>query len=393
MHVELCSPRVALFFDPPSHHFLGDKLFDRAFAGNAGDQILEPYAHLKDFLNARGIPVHTADYLPSSPDGVRNIYVSAGVLTNYRRLAARSDIVLSGFFAMECPTVDPMMYRELGRAQHAFKRVFSWSDSASLEPFVGGPLRCLPLKWPQSFNAVHEHVWNRGDRGFLVMLNGNKLPRHNSPCRELYSERLRAVEYFSRTDDIDLYGNGWDTVPYRVGPWHVPGTFGTVPMPRAGQLIARQLAAWRQRIVPDPRLVAARKVYRGFASSKSDTLGRYKFSLCFENSVLKGWITEKIFDCFFAGTVPVYWGAPDIEDHVPADCFIDKRRFEDYAELRAHLKALTEKDLQAYRENARAFIGSPRFEPFTKQAFAELFRRMIEEDTGMALDASAAQGS
>jgi hypothetical protein len=386
-------PRVALFFDPPSRHFLGDRLFDRNGAGHGGDQILEPYAHLKDFLNARGISVHTADFLPSEADGTQKIYVSAGVLTNYRLFAARSDIVLSAFFAIECPTVDPLMYREMGRAQHVFKRIYTWSDSASLEPFVRGPLRCLPVKWPQSFNAVHEHIWNRGDRGFLVMLNGNKVPRHNTPCRELYSERLRAVEYFSRTGEIDLYGNGWDTEPYRVGPWAVPGTFGKVPMPGTVQFISRQMSAWRQRIAPDPRLVAARKVYRGFASSKSDTLGRYKFSLCFENSVLKGWITEKIFDCFFAGTVPIYWGAPDIEDHVPANCFIDKRRFEDYAELRAHLKSLTERDVQAYKENARDFICSPRFQPFTKQAFADVFRRIIEEDTGMALGASASNAS
>lgn len=385
--------RIALYFEPPSHHFYGDKLFDRNCASTAGDEILEPYAHLKDFLNARGIPVHTADRLPSDPDGARNVYVSAGVLANYRRLAARSDVVLSAFFAMECPTVDPMMYRELNRAQHSFRRVYSWSDSASLEPFVGGPLRCLPLKWPQSFNAVHERVWNGTDRAFLVMLNSNKLPRHDSPCRDLYSERVRAIEYFSRTGDMDLYGNGWDKPTYRVGPWHVPGTFGTIRMPGTVQIVSRTLVACWQRIVPEPRLVAARKVYKGFARSKAETLGKYTFSLCFENSVLKGWITEKIFDCFFAGTIPIYWGAPDIQDHVPSNCFIDKRQFKDYADLKSHLKSLTERDLRTYKENARAFIESPRFQPFTKQAFAELFGRMIEEDTGVALGGTAEKAS
>ena len=46
-------------------------------------------------------------------------------------------------------------------------------------------------------------------------------------------------------------------------------------------------------------------------------------------------MTEKLFDCFFSGTVPVYWGAPDVFDWVPADCFIDMRQFTDFAQLRA----------------------------------------------------------
>jgi hypothetical protein len=384
---------IALYFDPPSHHFLGDRLFDRSFASHSGDQILEPYAYLKDLLNARGVTVRTADYLPSRPDGARNIYVSAGILTNYQHLSSRRDVVLSAFFAMECPTVDPVMYRGLKRAQHFFKRVYSWSDSGSLEPFVGDVLRCLPFKWPQSFNSVHEGVWNRTDRGFLVMLNSNRLPRHNAPCRELYSERMRAIEYFGRTGELDLYGHGWDGPTYRVGPWHVPGTFGAIRMPGTVQIAGRKLVACWQRILPEPRLVAARRIYKGFARSKSETLGKYTFALCFENSILKGYVTEKIFDCFFAGTIPVYWGAPDIEDQLPSGCFIDKRQFKDYAELKGYLKSLDEADIRRFKENARNFIESPRFRPFTKQAFADLFGRIIDEDADVPLDGTSAKAS
>src|SRR5262245_32552651 len=103
---------IALYFDPASHHFLGDRLFDRNFAGHAGDQILAPYAHMKDYLNARGVQVHTADYIPEKPDGLRNIYVTAG-MTRYKRLLNRKDIVLSAYFPLECPTVEPGLFREL----------------------------------------------------------------------------------------------------------------------------------------------------------------------------------------------------------------------------------------------------------------------------------------
>jgi hypothetical protein len=374
--------RIALYFDPATPHFLKDRLFDRNFAGHAGDQILAPYAHMKDYLNARGVEVHTADYLPAKPDGARNIYVTTG-MTGYKHLLNRKDTVLSAFLPLECPTVEPGMFRELREAQHLFKRVFTWSDSASLEPFVGAPLvRCFRLCWPQSYEVVHESIWQQTGRGFLVMLNGNKLPRYRTPCRELYSERMRALGYFSRSGEIDLYGVGWDGPTYRVGKACVPGTFGKLRMPGTAQWIQRELLSWWQSIVPEPDLVAARKVYRGFAKSKAETLCKYKFALCFENSILKGWITEKIFDCFFAGTVPVYWGAPDIEHYIPKECFIDMRRFADYGELKDCLTSLSERDIQGYKEAARDFLGSPRFQPFTKQAFAELFGRIVEEDAG-----------
>ncbi|HWF09869.1 MAG TPA: hypothetical protein VG297_15485, partial [Bryobacteraceae bacterium] len=184
--------RVALYLEPATHHFLRDRLFDSNFAGHAGDQILAPYTYLKEFLTARGIAVRTADYFPAKPDGKLNIYITLGNFSRYRELASRPDAVLSAAIPLECPTVEPSMYREVREAQHLFRRVYSWSDSQSLEPYAGGPIRCLPMRWPQSFDSVHENVWSRTDRGFMVMLNGNKLPRYRTPGRELYSERMRA---------------------------------------------------------------------------------------------------------------------------------------------------------------------------------------------------------
>jgi len=70
-------------------------------------------------------------------------------------------------------------------------------------------------------------------------------------------------------------------------------------------------------------------------------LGGYTFAICFENMVLEGWITEKMFDCFYAGCVPVYWGAPDITEFVPIDAFIDMRAFSGFDELRRFLHALS----------------------------------------------------
>jgi hypothetical protein len=45
--------------------------------------------------------------------------------------------------------------------------------------------------------------------------------------------------------------------------------------------------------------------YKGKIDSKKDTLEKYKFSICYENARdTPGYITEKIFDCFFAANSP-----------------------------------------------------------------------------------------
>jgi hypothetical protein len=366
---------IALYVDPPSHHFLGDRLFTAEDNGRfVGDHILAPYAYLREYLTSRGVSVHTADAMPSAPDAVLKIYVSMGLLDKYRRIVRRADTVPSAFFAMECPIVEPSLYRRLPSVQRSFRRLLSPSDAASLAPFVRGSVECRTIHWPQSFDGVIESLWERTDRKFLVMMNSNKRPRLY--WQELYTERLRALEFFARTDEIDLYGRGWNEPPWQLGRTWMPYT-----------LIRARRALWPNwpRLRVDPLLAAARRVYRGPARYKNETLSGYTFALCFENMILKGRITEKLFDCFFAGTVPVYLGAPDVADHVPSDCFIDMRRFLDYRELRDFLRSLGAREIQAYRDSAREFLRSPRFEPFTKAAFARLFARIVEEDAGIGL--------
>jgi alpha(1,3/1,4) fucosyltransferase len=367
---------VAIFVDPPSHHFLRNKLFEVGEAKLGGDDLLAPYRYVREFFQERGITVQTADFLPSKSNGTKNVYISFGILTNYQRLAKeRSDTVLSAYFAMECPIVEPRMYKELRTAQNYFKRIFSWSDSGSLERFVGGPLRCERFHWMQSFDDVHDEIWQQTDRKFLVMINANKLPRVY--WQELYTERMKAVEYFSRYNEVDLYGKGWESPSIRVGRTRVPYTLKRVQY---------SLQKKWDKIRPDPLLVAARKAYRGVAESKSRTIGQYKFALCFENSILKGWITEKIFDCFFAGTVPIYWGEPEIEKYIPEECYIDMRKFNSYEDLRAFLHSLSEDDIRNYKESARAFLRSPAFYPFSQTAFAELIRGIVSSDTGVEIN-------
>jgi hypothetical protein len=56
-------------------------------------------------------------------------------------------------------------------------------------------------------------------------------------------------------------------------------------------------------------------------SSKSEVLKDYKFCLCAENDFYPGYITEKLFDAYSGGAVPIYFGG------VAADGLINRRAF------------------------------------------------------------------
>jgi hypothetical protein len=55
---------------------------------------------------------------------------------------------------------------------------------------------------------------------------------------------------------------------------------------------------------------------------KSDGLLPYMYSVAIENSNQAGYFTEKIFDPILCWTVPVYVGAPDIEDYLPSAAYV-----------------------------------------------------------------------
>jgi hypothetical protein len=114
--------------------------------------------------------------------------------------------------------------------------------------------------------------------------------------------------------------------------------------------------------------------------SKLETLRQYKFALCFENSNFPGFFTEKVFDCFFAGCVPVYNGAPDAKSLVPPNTFIDVHDFKGTSELISFLENMTEAVYNSYIENIKKFLDSPEFYKFTQESFAENILGLLQKE-------------
>ena len=100
----------------------------------------------------------------------------------------------------------------------------------------------------------------------------------------------------------------------------------------------------------------------------------YKFAICYENCQnVKGYITEKIFDCFASGTIPIYWGASNVTDYIPKDCFIDRRDFGSLDELYTFLKRMGKEEYDGYLQRSAAYLQSDKAQLFSRDHFDEIF--------------------
>jgi hypothetical protein len=45
-------------------------------------------------------------------------------------------------------------------------------------------------------------------------------------------------------------------------------------------------------------------------------ISNYKFMICFENTSKTNYLTEKLVNAYYSGTIPIYWGCPNIADYI-----------------------------------------------------------------------------
>jgi Glycosyltransferase family 10 (fucosyltransferase) C-term/Fucosyltransferase, N-terminal len=77
-------------------------------------------------------------------------------------------------------------------------------------------------------------------------------------------------------------------------------------------------------------------------ASKIDTLTRYPLAFAFENAIDEDYVTEKIFDCLRAGSIPVYLGAPNVAAFVPDGSYINAAAYGSARNLAAYLQSLAQ---------------------------------------------------
>lgn len=91
----------------------------------------------------------------------------------------------------------------------------------------------------------------------------------------------------------------------------------------------------------------------GRVADKLEFIAGYKFNLALENSVMPGYVTEKILEPFAAATVPIYWGSEAAVSDFNPEAFVNVRDYATNDSLIAALRRL-DTDPAAYLQMLRA---------------------------------------
>lgn len=230
-----------------------------------------------------------------------------------------------------------------------FTKVYTWYD-----PLVDNK-KYFKRLWPKSSSGIETEPKKFKEKEFLILVNKNTLPFFpfqllKSFGRELYSERIKSMEFFEHAipDNFFIYGRGWNK-------------------PKKYNLTEKIFGFKKY------------SNYKGEVDDKIKLLSNFKYCLCFENLTdVNGYITEKIFDCLKAKCVPVYWGASDIEKYIPKNCFIDFRDFKDYQKLLDYLNSISEDEYNGYIKNIENLLLDEKFkEIWFEDSFAKFFLENI----------------
>lgn len=165
----------------------------------------------------------------------------------------------------------------------------------------------------------------------------------------LLDERYSLIQFLGQKKLIDLYGAGWnDKARYTKYWW-------------------KQLSS----LIPE--------IYKGKASDKYTEISNYKFAVCFENTSYTGYVSEKIMDCFFAGVIPIYLGADDIDKIVPPDIFIDYRKFSSKEELLSFLTNIPEEEALSMIHKAKEYLYRGEGIKFSYQQWCTHLKSLFEK--------------
>ncbi len=342
-----------------------DDLFNPQSPRNR-DDCLEPFRILKAQALASGIELHTLDVNQSQGKGSDfNLYIESVPLITQGQ---------GKNYLIRFETDLTVLANSDAAFLQQFDGIFTWDKNlleAEQHTTIGLGLTkeklhaiTIPNPLPAEFNQ--HQVVNLGFSArpqFCILIASNR----HANCqdeRELYSERVKAIRWFEANapSDFILYGHGWQ-----------------VPQKRLGML-----GKLRYRLAKAPPFLMGKPVfpsYGGPVKSKFSALSQARFSICFENARdIRGYLTEKIFDCLFAGCVPIYWGDPEVEKVIPKNCFIDFRQFQSYQALYGFLKGLSAEDYRAYQIAGQQFLASPQFQVFSSTSFAKKIIDSIQHD-------------
>lgn len=234
-------------------------------------------------------------------------------------------------FNFEPPINDPLSLKK--KYLNQFTYILTWNDS------LVDDKKFRRMYYPSKANQF-KTLPAFSERKLCCLINTNLFSKKKN---ELYSSRLKIAEFYDQMENgtafFDLFGKKWDSVVSFLKP-------------------------------SEPK-------------DKLNTLKNYRFCYAYENwSNSVSYITEKIFDCFTTGTIPIYLGSTTITSYVPKNCFIDARDFSSIAEIHNHILQMDEKTWQEYQKNIRLFLASKKSAFFTNDYFIQEFIKLMTDIKG-----------
>ncbi|MGJ0314206.1 glycosyltransferase family 10 domain-containing protein [Aliarcobacter cryaerophilus] len=286
---------------------------------NIRDNILEPYIKLKELFESNNYEINTVD-ITTIQEADFIIFFDLNfkyILKAYLENKLHKSIYI--------PFEPPVVY-ELHKPENLrwisklFGSVLTWQDD------LVDNKKFFKFYFPMPSQSFKYEKIDFKDKKYITTIVGYK--KSNRP-NELYSKRIEAIKYFeNKYDDFKFFGAGWNKSEF--------------------------------------------KSYSGKIDSKYNILKNYKFTLCYENECnIAGLISEKIFDCFYARSIPIFWGASNPENYFPKDTYIDKRDFKTYHELDTYLSNMSEDDYNQRIEAIEKYLVSEEFKKFSSGSFAK----------------------
>jgi hypothetical protein len=331
---KILSTKIIISYIPSSNEYLNNTFFDIKMSR---DNCLQPFSRLKTKLEKSKFIVNTFDV--NQKYEKIDVVIIHRIDVNFKNIliiVKKNPGVRIIYTNTEERTICPFHTREILKSR-LFDVVLTWDDQ-----MIDGKY-FLKYNYPNAKLKVTKIIPFK-EKLFITMINGYKFSNHNK-VGELYTNRIEALNYFS-DKDCDLYGTGWN------------------------KCMDRKIL----------------DIYKGEVKSKNATLKNYKFSICFENTSNEyGAIMEKIFDCFAAGCVPIYLGAPNIDVYIPKKCFIDFRDFDTYDELYHFLKKISESEYDQYIESIKEFMASDEYDDFNEIGYIRYMESAINKVMGSAI--------
>jgi hypothetical protein len=274
---------------------------------------------------------------------------------------------------LESPLYDPYFYNSLSKYIADFEWIYSYDgflnkvpeNESKLKPFFPSFsfTENLSLSEKPKLNKVcliasNKYISTKFEYSLLRNLKQIKYYSRalcNPEFREaikscLHHSRIQIIEALANQQLIDLYGYGWDNLSN---------------LPKSARLSL-------EKIIPN--------IYQGPVANKYSTLSKYKFSLCMENSSLNGYITEKIIDSLVSGSIPIYYGAPNINKIIPADIMICDNAFITPSKLIEKILNISEIESEKIKNNGANFINSLAGKSYASESMAQnIFLKIIDK--------------